>query len=232
MGQKKALLILIFSVFASFGVMGQCDQLSTNVSVDFGTNRACAPVTVDTFKVSYNFIVAQHPADIAILDEWYDPANTTTLIDLSNGLIASAGNTRSTAGATFTYTTNNNQCRITPNAYIVIGGVVCLAQVQSQSAPFWSTDDQANGVVSIAPPTWDVCFDNAVVAATFTDNSEFNCNPTAEFNTPNRLMRHTQFVYGTNHNAGATIRDLTLTDGGPQGLTDATGNLVNTITRG
>src|SRR5688572_33501479 len=127
MGRTKALLILIFSVFASIGAMGQCDQLSTNVSVDFGTNRACAPVTVDTFRVSYNFIIAQDPADIAILYEWNDPANTTTIIDINNGLIASAGNTRFTADATFTYATNNNQCRITPNAYIVIGGVVCVA---------------------------------------------------------------------------------------------------------
>jgi len=228
----KALFILFFSVLGIVYAWAQCDQLSTNVSVDFGTDRYCAPVTVDTFKVVFNFLTPQNPAEISILYEWNDPLNSISVVDIGNGLVASAGNTRFTADAQFTYTTNNNQCRITPRASIVINGVVCSAQAQVQSAPFWSTDDEANGVVSMAPPTWDVCYDNPVVNAVFEDNSEFNCNPTAEFNTPNRLQRHVQFVYGTNHNPAATIRDLTLTDGGAQGLTNATGNLVSPTTRG
>ena len=84
----------------------------------------------------------------------------------------------------------------------------------------------------MTPETWDVCYNNPVINARFQDNSEFNCNPAVEPDNPNRAARHVQFVYGTNHNAGATIRNLSLEDGGTQLLTTGTGALASASTRG
>src|SRR5690606_26991613 len=76
------------------------------------------------------------------------------------------------------------------------------------------------------------CFDNPIVNAQFSDASEFNCNPMVEPDNPNRFARHVQFVYGTNNNAATGIRNLSLNDGATQQLTDGTGALVTSSTRG
>jgi gliding motility-associated-like protein len=222
------LSVLLFNNTAQ----AQCNALTPSVTIVFDTDQACAPVTVTQFEVTYNFLSAQTPADIVIRYVWNDPGNNVTNINLGNGLVVSNGNRTFSANATFTYVDNNNQCNIRPTAYIIVGGVICTSSEQLQTAFFWGTDEQANANLSVAPPTWDVCFNNPVVNATFTDNSEFNCNINVEQDTPNRLERHVQFVYGTNHNPASTIRNLTLTDGGPVALTNATGNLASTSTRG
>ncbi|HYG19258.1 MAG TPA: PKD domain-containing protein, partial [Ohtaekwangia sp.] len=134
--------------------------------------------------------------------------------------------------AIFTYVDNGGQCSIVPTASIFIDGVICPTSAQTQTAFFWGTDEQANGVVAMDPANWEVCFNSAVTNAVFEDASEFNCNIAVEPDNPNRLARHVQFVYGTNHNPAATIRDLTLNDGGIQNLTDGGGNLSNVTTRG
>jgi gliding motility-associated-like protein len=231
MDLKKALLSVFLFCGAVYYAHAQCNMLRPTISVDFDTDQDCAPVSVTQFRVTYSFSTGQVPNSIAILYEWNDPANSTTLVEENAGLIINAGYTEFTADANFTYNTNND-CSIIPTAYIVINGTVCPTSIQRQSAFFWSTDDQGNGEVEMAPENWDVCYDNPVVNATFRDASEFNCNIVVEPDVPNRAARHVQFVYGTNHNAAATIRNLTLTDGGPQGLTNATGNLVNPQTRG
>lgn len=229
---KRSLLILSFLIGTTYSALAQCDALSSNRSVDFSADQNCAPVTVDTFRVTYRFLLPQDPATISIVYQWNDPANTITTADIGNGLVASGGNMVFTSDKQFTYVTNDNRCSIRPITSLFINGVECLSTRQQQVAPFWGSDDEANGEVTIAPQTWDVCHDNAIVNATFEDASEFNCNPVEEPDNPNVLSRHVQFVYGTNHNPGATIRNLTLTDGGPQGLTNGTGNLVSSSTRG
>jgi gliding motility-associated-like protein len=229
---KKALLIFCLFFFVSYQVAAQCNTLRPQIDISFNTDQDCAPVAVTQFQVTFFFNAAQDPATISILYEWNDPANSTTLIDDSNGLIATAGNTAFTANATFTYFDNSGQCSIVPSVSILINGVLCPTSTQTQSAFFWGTDEQANGVVTLDPVNWDVCFDNAVTNAVFEDASDFNCNITIEPDNPNRLARHVQFVYGTNHNPAATIRNLTLTDGGVQNLTDAAGNLSTPATRG
>jgi gliding motility-associated-like protein len=213
-------------------VHAQCNTLRPQIDISFNTDQDCAPVTVTQYTITYYFNVAQNPNDIEIMYEWNDPANTVTVIDLGSGLIAGAGNTSFTANSTFTYFDNNGQCSIRPTASIIINGVLCTSSSQTQLAFFWGTDEQANGNVSMTPANWDVCFDNAVVNAVFTDNSDFNCNINVEPDNPNRFARHVQFVYGTNHNPAATIRNLSLNDGAVQGLTNATGNLVSPATRG
>jgi PKD repeat protein len=103
---------------------------------------------------------------------------------------------------------------------------------QTQLAFFWGTDEQANANISMTPANWEVCYDNPITNAVFFDTSDFNCNIGVEPDNPNRFARHVQFVYGTNHNPAATIRDLTLNDGAVQGLTNGTGNLISPSTRG
>jgi gliding motility-associated-like protein len=223
------LLILCFDCSVSYG---QCNTLRSQIDIQFNTNQDCAPVTVTQFRITYFFNAAQNPNTISIEFNWNDPLNTSTLVTTATGLVASAGNTAFTANANFIYADNNGQCDIVPTVSLLINGVVCPTSTQIQTAPFWGRDDQANGVLSIDPPIWDVCFDNPITNAVFTDNSEFNCNISVEPDNPNNLQRHVQFVYGTNHTPASTILNLTLNDGAVRGLTDATGNLVSTSTRG
>lgn len=231
---QRSLLVVCFFFLATAGVWAQCNQLRNQFDINFNTDQDCAPVEVTDFRITYYFNAAspQDPSTIQIMYDWNDPAGTITIVDQNTGLVAGAGNTTFTANAQFTYFDNDGGCTITPTAYIIIGGNICFSSAQQQTSFFWGTDEQANGQVSMAPQNWDVCYDNPVVNARFQDNSEFNCNITVEPDHPNRNARHVQFVYGTNHNAAATIRDLTLNDGAVQGLTDGTGALAATATRG
>lgn len=229
-GVFLSIIIALLSSLTS--AQAQCNTLRPQIDISFNTDQDCAPVTVTQFTVTYYFNVAQNPADIQIRYEWNDPANTVTVRSLGSGLTATAGNTAFTANATFTYFDNNGQCSIRPTSSIIINGVLCPSSSQTQLAFFWGTDEQANANVAMNPANWDVCYNNPVVNARFNDASEFNCNIGVEPDNPNRFARHVQFVYGTNHNPAATIRDLTLNDGGVVGLTNAAGNLVSTSTRG
>ncbi|TRX62071.1 PKD domain-containing protein [Fulvivirga sp. M361] len=211
----------------------QCNSLRPQISIDFDTDQDCAPVTVTDFTITYFFNTAQNPADIEIRFEWNDPGNTIDVINTGNGLASAVGNTEFTASAPpFTYSDNNGQCTIIPTAFIYINGVLCPTSEEIQTAFFWGTDEQANAQLFINPGTYDVCYNNPVTNAVFVDNSEFNCNINVEPDRPNEQARHVQFVYGTNHNAAATIRDLSLQDGGTQPLTNGTGGLVTPQTRG
>ncbi|MEM6524959.1 MAG: PKD domain-containing protein [Bacteroidota bacterium] len=212
---------------------GQCSSLRPQIDITFNTDQDCAPVTVTDFTITYFFNTSQNPNDIEIRFEWNDPGNNIDVVNTGNGLVASVGNTEFTASApSFTYFDNDGQCTIIPTAYIYINGVLCPTSEEVQTAFFWGTDEQANAQLFINPVNYEVCYDNPVVNAVFIDNSEFNCNVTVEPDRPNEQPRHVQFAYGTNHNPTATIRDLTLNDGGTQGLTNGTGNLVTPQTRG
>ena len=229
---KRWLLILFFIVFATAQLWAQCNQLRPQKDISFNTDQDCAPVTVTQFSITYYFNIPQDPATISIMYEWNDPDGNITLVSEGSGLVAGAGNMSFSANASLTYFDNDNQCSILPTAYVVIDGQVCFSSAQQQPAFFWGTDEQANAQVSMTPETWEVCFDNPVVDARFQDDSEFNCNIVVEPDNPNRAARHVQFVYGTNHNAGATIRNLSLNDGAVRPLTGATGALAATATRG
>ena len=230
---QSAPLLLISFLFIFADAKSQCNALLSNVDLNFRTDQTCAPVTVTQFTVTYYFITPQNPNDIEIIYEWFDPANTVDIVNIGSGLIAGAGNTSFTATApVFTYFDNNGQCSIRPTVSIIINETLCPSSSKTLSAFFWGTDEQANANVSMTPANWEVCFDNPIVNATFFDNSEFNCNINIEPDNPNRFERHVQFVYGTNHNPAATIRNLSLNDGAVQGLTNGTGNLVSSSTRG
>lgn len=212
--------------------MAQCNTLKPQITIDFNTDQPCAPVEVTKFDITFYFTVPQNPASIQIRYEWNDPLNTVTTVGVGTGVTAGAGNTTFQANQTFLYNSNNS-CTITPTAYIVINGAVCPTSQQIQTAYFWDKDDNGGArPISVAPQYYDVCFNNPIVNATFADNTQFNCNPIEEPDNPNQLERHVQFVYGTNHNAAATIRNLSLTDGGPQALTTASGALASPSTRG
>lgn len=233
---KLFFLVSVFILGSIASARGQCNALRPQIDISFNTDQDCAPVTVTQYTITYYFNAPQNPADIEIQYEWNDPGNTVTTIDLGTGLIAAATasgpNTAFTANASFTYFDNNGQCSIRPTASIIINGTLCPSSSETQLAFFWGTDEQANANVAMAPANWEVCFNNPVVNAVFTDASEFNCNIVVEPDNPNRFARHTQFVYGTNHNAAATIRNLTLNDGAVVGLTNGAGALVSSATRG
>lgn len=233
----RSLFYIIIALAATgASAWAQCNTLRPQINISFNTDQDCAPVTVTQFTITYFFNASQNPNDIEIRYEWNDPANTVTTVNLGTGLIVgnlgTGPNSSYTANATFTYFDNNGQCSIRPTASLLIGGVLCPSSVETQLAFFWGTDEQANANVAMAPANWDVCFNNPVVNAVFDDASEFNCNIVVEPDNPNRFARHTQFVYGTNHNPAATIRNLTLNDGATVGLTNASGSLVSSSTRG
>lgn len=228
---RQLWLVALFFGSTVSTAFSQCNALRPQVSIDFNTDQDCAPVTVTQYQITYFFNASQNPTNIEIRYEWNDPANTVTTVNMGNGLVAGAGNTSFQANATFTYVTNNS-CTITPTATLYINGVACPTSEQVQTAFFWGTDEEGNGNVVMTPDDYEVCFGNPVVNATFRDNTEFNCNIGVEPDNPNRFARHVQFVYGTNHNAGSTIRNLSLVDGGTQGLTNAAGSLVSSATRG
>ncbi|QSE96142.1 PKD domain-containing protein [Fulvivirga lutea] len=229
---KQAIIFIIFFLIASVNdAMSQCNLLRSQIDVSFNTDQDCAPVTVTDFTVTYYFNAPQNPADIEIRFEWNDPGNQVSFINIGNGLIAGGGNTEFTASApAFSYFINND-CAIRPTSFLYINGVLCPTSEELQLSPFWGTDEDGNGDVTIDPINYDVCYNNPIVNAVFTDNSEFNCRIQVEPDRPNQITRHTQFVYGTNHNPAATILNLTLEDGGTQGLTDGTGNIVTPVTR-
>ncbi len=224
---------------AVLGLVGsawsQCNALRPQIDISFNTDQDCAPVTVTQFTITYYFNVPQVPGQIEIQYEWNDPANTITTLNSGSiiaGTTPSGPNTSFTANATFTYFDNNGQCSIRPTASLIIGGTLCPSSSETQLAFFWGTDEQANANVAMAPEEWNVCYDNPVINAVFNDASEFNCNIVVEPDNPNRFDRHTQFVYGSNHNPAATIRNLTLNDGATVGLTNGAGGLVSSATRG
>jgi gliding motility-associated-like protein len=231
---RAAAALILAGILVSLcnDAISQCNALSSRRDIFFTPSFGCAPTTVSRFEITYYFTLAQNPADIQIQYQWNDPANSVTTINLASGLVVGAGNLSFTANSTFTYITNNGQCSIRPQVSIIVAGVLCPTSTQMQTAPFWGDDDQANGVVAMAPTEWDVCYNNPVVNAVFRDATDFNCNIGVEPDNPNRLTRNVQFVYGTDNVAASSIRNLTLTNGGPQALTDAAGNLSSPQTRG
>lgn len=230
---KRSFLILLLLVSATAGLQAQCDRLKSTFSIDFSTDQDCAPVAVTEFGVTYSFSSPQDPATIQIIYEWNDPTNAITIVDaFSGGLVVGGGNTTFSAMANRLYTENNGQCTISPTVSLFINGSQCTSSIQTQNAFFWGDDEESNGVLALNPQQWDVCYNNPVVNAKFFDASEFNCNVIVEPDHPNDRERHVQFVYGTNHNPGAAIRDLSLTDGGSKPLTTSTGALSSSETRG
>ncbi len=228
---RNAIGIAIFAFLVAWEAGAQCNELRPQRDISFKADQDCAPVDITQFQVTYYFNSPQDPTRIEILYEWNDPDNTITVVGLGSGLVVGGGNTSFTADATFLYT-DNDECTITPTSYVMIDGVICPSSAQIQTAYYWDTDNEGNGVVEMAPREWEVCFNNPVEDARFLDASEFNCNIVIEPDNPNRLARHVQFVYGTNHNPANTIRDLALNDGAVQPLTDGAGNLAVSTTRG
>lgn len=229
---KRWLLLFFIIAFATVETWAQCDRLRSTVSIDFKADQDCAPVEITEFRITYSFSQAQDPASIQIVYEWNDPGNNRTIVNSGNGLVVADGNTSFTANANRLYTENRGQCTLNPTVSLFINGVQCVSSIQRQSAFFWGDDEESNGNMALAPQEWSVCYNNAITNARFTDASEFNCNINVEPDHPNDRERHVQFVYGTNHNPGNTIRSLSLVDGGTRPLTTATGALASSVTRG
>jgi len=230
---KRLALTLVIWLFCVVSY-AQCSLLSTSISVDFSANGVCAPVTVNTFDVTYTFNAAQTPADISIEFIWNDPLNMTETIVFGGGLIVSnADRTYQAIATPFPYPNTGPECFFEAQAFVLVGGVQCVNSEQTQIVPSWNVDDQNGGIIALTPGTYEVCENNAIVNAVFTDASTFNCNIAANPDNPNQISRWTQFVYGTDlAPAVGRIRDVTIDDGGPQAVTNGTGNFSAASTRG
>ncbi len=232
MGKLLRYVIVCFLVGCTFKLHAQCDQLANNYFVNFEAPDLCAPTNVQYFTVRYSFLVSVDPSRIQIMYRWNDPANTISIVDAS-GLIVTNSNRSFEATSSFTYP-ESDECGFYPEAFIVVDGVVCSSSRQVQFASAWAPDNQFGANLSITPSSWDVCYEDAVVNAQFTDNSFFNCNINIEPDNPNQQERHVQFVYGNvaTHDPANTILNLSLEDGGTQSLTDGAGNIASPVTRG
>ena len=221
-------LILIGSL-----AYGQCSLLSTTISVDFSADGVCAPVTVNTFDVTYTFNAPQNPADIRIEFRWNDPLGT---IDIVQGaaLIVSNGNRTFEANAPiFPYPDTGPECFFEAQAFIIVAGDECETSEQTQIVPSWNLDDENGGVIAFDPNAYDICENTAITNVVFNDASTFNCNINDNPDNPNQISRWTQFVYGTDlAPAVGRIRDLELNDGGVVNITNNTGAFVSPDTRG
>ena len=227
-------LFLLWLLLITQQGFGQCSLLSTSISVDFSANGTCAPVTVNTFEVTYTFNAAQNPADIEIQFVWNDPGGTVDVIDLGSGLIVSNMNrTYQAIAPVFPYPDTGPECFFEAQASIIVAGDLCETSEQTQVVPSWNTDDQNGGMIAFDPGQYRVCENAAINNAVFADASVFNCNINDNPDNPNQISRFTQFVYGTDPApAVGRIRDVTLDDGGTVNLTDGAGNLVAPQTRG
>ncbi len=228
----RQLAIFICSLLATFESFAQCASLRQQRNITFNTDKDCAPVTVTDFTITYFFNSAQDPADIEIQFEWNDPGSNVDRYGQGDGPFSiNSDNTEFTATGTFTYPSNED-CVFEPVASILFEGVSCETSEQIQVVTSWARDNDFGGAVNVDPGVYNVCYNNAIEDAVFTDNSTFNCNINQEPDNPNRLERYTQFVYGTNHNGTNSISNLTLEDGVTQvNLTDGTANLSSSDTR-
>lgn len=230
---KKLTIVLgLLLGLSGYEVMAQCGALRQQRNITFNTDKDCAPVSVTDFTITYFFNVPQNPGEIEIRFEWNNPAGSINQYGLGDPeFLIDGTNTEFTATGTFTYPEDEN-CVFEPASFIIVNGDICETSEQLQLVTSWSDDNNFGGVMDIQPGNFDVCFDNAIIDAVFTDNSTFNCNINQNPDTPNRQERFTQFVYGTNHNPANSIRNLTLVDGGgsPVNLTDGTASLSTTST--
>ncbi|MEQ6168931.1 PKD domain-containing protein [Ekhidna sp. MALMAid0563] len=218
-----------------FGILayGQCSLLSTTISVDFSADGTCAPVTVNTFEVTYTFNAPQNPADIEIEFRWNDPGNTTETISGAGLTVSNGDRTYQATASPFPYPDTGPECFFEAQAFIIVDGDECESSEQTQIVPSWNVDDQNGGIIAIDPGAYNVCENTAITNVSFTDASTFNCNIADHPDNPNQISRWTQFVYGTDPApAVGRIRDVTLEDGGTQVLTDGSGNIASPDTRG
>ncbi|MEO9484904.1 MAG: PKD domain-containing protein [Ekhidna sp.] len=225
-------LTILLALIGTLGY-GQCSVLSTAINKQFTADGTCAPVTVNTFRVTYTFIAPQDPTQIAIEFRWNDPGNTIETIT-GGGLTVSGGNTIFEATATpFAYPNAGTECFYEAQAFMIVNGDICEASEENQLIPSWNVDNQNGGVLAIDPGAYDICENTAITNVSFADASTFNCNINDHPDNPNQLSRWVQFVYGTNGApAVGRIRDLTLNDGGTVTITNNAGNLSAPSTQG
>ncbi|WP_420319217.1 PKD domain-containing protein [Ekhidna sp.] len=227
--------LLITFLLALVGLHGysQCSLLSTTISVDFSADGTCAPVTVNTFTVTYTFNAPQNPADIEIQFIWNDPANTTETV-AGAGLTVSNGDRTYQATATpYSYPDTGPECFFEAQAFIIVAGDMCETSEQTQIVPSWNLDDENGGVIAFDPGQYNLCENTELVNVIFDDASTFNCNINDNPDNPNQISRWVQFVYGSDPApAVGRLRDVTLDDGGIVTVTDNAGNLNTPQTRG
>ena len=231
MTQRLPLTILL--ALASMTTYGQCSHLSTTISVDFSADGTCAPVTVNTFEVTYTFNAAQDPANIEVEFRWNDPANTVEVVSGAALTVTNANRTFQATATAFPYPDTGPECFFEAQAFIIVDGDECETSEQTQIVPSWNVDNENGAEIAFNPNAFNICENTALTNVVFEDASIFNCNINDNPDNPNQISRWTQFVYGTNGApAIGRIRDLTVDDGGVVPITDNDGDFVSPETRG
>ncbi len=221
------LFLLVVGISVGQAVYGQCSLLSGNTTEDFQTSGVCGPTTV-TWTITYDFIAPVDPSLTYIRFNWNDPGtNRTTLL-----ATPSAGNTKFTATASFTYPVGGN-CIYEPIVVLSydqdmdgnLNNSTCFSSAIQKTVSSWQDDNSNGGILAINPLNQPVCYEDSTVAFQFQDATFPNCDVSVEPDRPNQLTRWVQFIYGTG--AGPHIPNISIdTGGGTVILTDAVGNLT------
>lgn len=224
--------IIIVLLLISSVAYSQCDLLSGSREVSYKNSGACAPVDVTEFEITYTFLVPQDPDKIMVRFFWNDRKKNTEDATLANGkLTVKSGNTVFTATADGFRYDRGKECFFEPQSFLYIDGVQCESSEQIQLVTAWDTDADFGGKMAIDPGAYNICENIPINNLVFADATTFNCDKKQSPDNPNIIMRHTQFVYGTNY-TGA-IGGISLNDGGSTiDITDNLGNLVAPETRG
>ncbi|MCG8578552.1 MAG: PKD domain-containing protein [Bacteroidales bacterium] len=197
-GKIKAILIVLGILYPFLN--GQSQECNVNVLTrggPFTPYNLCAPVTVE-WEPFYTLAEDISGRQVEFLFDW-DDGNvefiTASLVDAA---------AKKWAVPVITHDYDSDQCHYNPELYIVVDGVICENSLRSETVIVWDTDDRNGGELSIDPRVFPICVGNSG-GVTFMDNSQWNCVPPVEDDSPNNYKRWIQWIYGTNEGAANFI---------------------------
>ncbi|MGQ1890783.1 PKD domain-containing protein [Thermophagus sp. OGC60D27] len=191
--RKQILTGLIFA--AMFFMLPDQNNYAQSCDYQGGQNddwifdKRCAPVTVQRI-VTFRGVNDGGTGNVSIYFDWGDGS----VPDIVPATEISPGNWQ--AAASHIYPPGGDQCNYEARAYLMVDGILCTSSVQTQIATVWDVDNQNGGAINISPEVFPICIgeDGSIQ---FTDNSQWNCTPPDEEDTPNFRHRWTQWIYGT-----------------------------------
>ncbi|WP_430810849.1 MULTISPECIES: PKD domain-containing protein [unclassified Carboxylicivirga] len=199
-GKIKAVLIVFGILFSFFP--GKAQECNVNVLTrggDFTPLNLCAPVTIE-WEPFYTLAEDIQGRQVEFLFDWDDGSVeyvTASLIDAA---------AKKWAIPLITHTYDSDKCHYKPALYIVVDGIVCENSLRSETVIVWDTDDRNGGTISINPKVFPICIGNSG-SVTFMDESEWNCVPPVEDDSPNNYKRWIQWIYGTNNGSANFINN-------------------------
>lgn len=204
------LLLLASVANLAYGQCGSIVGQGNTITPQIG----CAPL-VSQWDVTFDLRdVPPGGNTIEIIVDWGDFSPTQTITATNTTTFPSGGSTiyRYAINASHTYNAGAT-CTFITQANLIVNGVTCTGNTQSQPVTVWSNDNESGAAVDIAPDPYTVCAGNEVTV-NFSDITEYNCVPPAEIDNINDFQRFFAWEYGT----ATTITGTVLIDGNPQGF--------------